>query len=960
MFNRFDTYFIILFFAFIINFPLLAQEKSHTQKKIDSLRTILTQKTHLDTLSVKQMNEVARLLSHERQLDLATNYAQKAIKSSRKINFKNGEAEAYDILGMVYAFKSNYPESLKNLFVSLKKWQESGDKLGVAVSYIHIGNVYRTQGKYPEALKKYFEALKISEKIDNKPKMAMSYNGIGVVYRNQKKYAKALENHFTSLEISNQIGDKYSVSTAYTNIGIVYDYEGNYSEALKYYTAALKIQIELSDKHGILGSYNNIGVIYNSQGNYAKALQNFFAALKILEEIGGEWEIAATYVNIGLAEYNLNRPVSAKKHYEKALVVFKETENISYLEDLYYNLVLVDRALGDYKGAYENYKQFIIYRDSLKNEEAEKRSLEVSMGYEYDKKAAVIKAQLKTEKLERNAAIIGLGFVLVLGIFIVYFFKLRNKKLKVEKQNLELKFREMEAIKEKELFKSRFLANISHEFRTPLTLINAHVEVLKEKGRSEDFSHFDEIEQNGKRLLILINQLLDISKMESGQYKLQYIEGNILNEVNMLVQSFHSYAKQHGISLILDLTESVKDLTEKPFVYSSEALVIIMTNLMSNAIKYTPFGGNITTIIDYRDDKLFISITDTGQGISKEHLPKIFDRFYQVDESDQRTNAGTGIGLALVKELIELHGGSIWVESPEEGGCTFSFWIESSTEEVVESTVLFPPNNSVYRNKENQFINVENENAELPLLLVVEDQPELQSFMVENLGNEYRYLVASNGTDGIKLAEELLPDLIISDVMMPDTSGFELCETLKNNVATSHIPIILLTAKAEQEDKLTGLEIGADDYLTKPFSLAELKLRVRNILTFKEMLREKFKGNIIPTVEDAPELNLRDRKFVDDVTQSVEKNISNFQFGVNVLAEDVFLSVSQLTRKLKAITGKTPADFIRNIRLEKAVELLKNGENIADVSWSVGFEDAVYFSKVFKKHYGFPPSSIKK
>src|SRR5690606_13409783 len=201
----------------------------------------------------------------------------------------------------------------------------------------------------------------------------------------------------------------------------------------------------------------------------------------------------------------------------------------------------------------------------------------------------------------------------------------------IEKQNLELQRREVETIKQTEQFKSRFLTNISHEFRTPLTLINGHLEVLKENGRKEDLLHFDEMEQNGKRLLTLINQLLDLSKMESGQYKLKYKKGNVLNETSMLVQSFHSYAEQHGISLTVQQTESAKALAENPFIYSSEALAIIMTNLVSNAIKYTPSGGNVTTTIDYRDNKLFVSVADTGQGISKEHLSKIFDRFYQVD-----------------------------------------------------------------------------------------------------------------------------------------------------------------------------------------------------------------------------------------------------------------------------------------------------------------------------------------
>lgn len=916
--------FILIFFVLSANLTLFAQ----TDKQIDSLTAILTKQSSSDTLTVNRMNMLARALAQKRQLELATSYAQKAKKISKKLDFKKGEANAYNIIGIMYAYKSNYPEAMKNFSAALKVWKEIGNKRGIADSYNHIGSIYEYQGNYPEALKNYFAGLKIYDETGDKEGIAMSYNGIGIVYRKQGKYPEALQNYF----------------------------------------ASLKIKEELGNKRGIAGSYHNIGAVYQQQGKYSEALENYFASLKIVEEIGEKWGIAMSYNNIGFAEHKLNRPASAKKYYEKALALAKKTGAKELIGDIYYNFTLADSALGNYKDAYENYKQYIIYRDSLINEENERKSLQASMDYEYEKKEAVIQAELKTKNLElktkkmqRNIAVAGLGLMMVLTVLVIYFFRLRNKNLKIEKQNLELQRREMETIKQTEQFKSRFLTNISHEFRTPLTLINGHLEVLKENGRKEDLLHFDEMEQNGKRLLTLINQLLDLSKMESGQYKLKYKKGNVLNETSMLVQSFYSYAEQHGILLTVQQTENAQTLlSDNQFVYSSEALATIMTNLLSNAIKHTPAGGNISTTIDYRDNKLFVTVADTGKGIASEHLSKVFDRFYQVDEPGERTYAGSGIGLALVKELSILHGGNVMAESPDDGGCIFTFWLESHETEDNENPVSVGQNIAFAVKEENQITDNEQQDTELPLLLIVEDQPELRRFIVQNLGKEYRFAEASNGKDGLMLAEELLPDLIISDVMMPDTDGFELCGTLKSNVATSHIPIILLTAKADQKDKLTGLETGADDYVVKPFSLAELKLRVKNILNFKELLRKKFEGNTIPSADETPELNSRDRKFIDDLTQSVEKNLSNAQFGVNILAEAVFLSVSQLTRKLKTITGKTPADFIRNIRLEKAVELLKNGESVTDVSWAVGFEDSVYFSKVFKKHFGFPPSSIKK
>ena len=947
---------------FLIHSTLFSQSNQQgSGNKIDSLTNILAKKNVSDTLTVGQMNTLARLLVEEKQFDRAFSYTQKALKLSEKMGFKKGKADTYHVLGKFYDKQEKDLEAVKNYAVGLKLFEEIGDERQVAFSYYYIGTLYSYQGDFPEALKNLYTGLKLFEKIGHKKGIGLCHSGIGIIYGNTDKYEEALKNHGIALKVWKETGDVLGLSECYNNMGLIYEFQGKYPEALENYFASLEIKKELGNKRGIAGVYNNIGAVYQRQGKQEEALENFFNSLKGFEEINEKGGIAMTYLNIGIIESTLNRPAAAKEHYKKALAIAKEMGRKEIIMNIYYNATLDDSTLGDYKDAYENYKQYIVYRDSLTNEDSERKSLAVAMEYEYDKKEAVIQEELKTKKLQRNFAFAGLVVMVLFAVLGVYFFRLRNKKLNVEKQNLELQRREVETIKETEQFKSRFLTNISHEFRTPLTLINGHIEVLKENGRKEDFSHFEEIEQNGKRLLTLINQLLDLSKMESGEYKLHYKRGDVLNETNMLVQSFHSYAEQHNISLQVNQTEDVKvSLAETPFIYSSEALTVIITNLLSNAIKYTPSGGSVTVEIDVKDKQLLISVIDTGKGIEAEDIPKIFDRFYQVDDPGKRAYAGFGIGLALVKELAVLHGGDITVESPTDGGCIFTFWIESAGAENSTNPVLMEQNLAFPVKEEGQLEHQELQDTELPLLLIVEDQPELRHFIVQNFGKEYRYVEASNGKEGIKLAEELVPDLIISDVMMPDTNGFQLCEILKNNLATSHIPIIVLTARAEQQDIVQGLETGADDYLAKPFSLKELKLRVRNMLKFKALLREKFSGHSIPSEKIVPELNKKDRKFIDDLELAVQQNFSNVQFGVNNLAETVFLSVSQLSRKLKMITGKTPADFIRGLRFERAMQLLKDGASVAETSWAVGFEDPVYFSKLFKKHFGFPPSSVKK
>jgi DNA-binding response OmpR family regulator len=325
---------------------------------------------------------------------------------------------------------------------------------------------------------------------------------------------------------------------------------------------------------------------------------------------------------------------------------------------------------------------------------------------------------------------------------------------------------------------------------------------------------------------------------------------------------------------------------------------------------------------------------------------------------------GSGIGLSLVKELALLHGGNTMAFNNTAKGCSCKVWIKcervdtyklKNTHEatkIVESPCISETSSSI---TENAIEMVD----EKPLILVVEDQPELRQFIVENIGSNYQCIEAENGKIGIELAEKFVPDIIISDVMMPVMNGLELCKNIKGNDITSHIPFVMLTAKADKGDKISGLETGADDYILKPFSIEELKLKLRNILRLQEIVRKKFQGVVVPQQENTKELSQRDRELLSKLNAVIEANITEPQLGVETLAVAAFLSNKQLTRKLKTLIGQTPADLIRNVRLQKALQLLGNGMNITETSWETGFEDTAYFSKVFKKHFGVVPSEFK-
>ena len=561
-------------------------------------------------------------------------------------------------------------------------------------------------------------------------------------------------------------------------------------------------------------------------------------------------------------------------------------------------------------------------------------------------------------------------------IFITLLFVRQFEMKRVQLKN-ELQVRNVEAKKLQEIdkMKSRFFANISHEFRTPLTLILGLTEKLSSSVRDISAKKdFVIIKKNAVRLLQLINQLLELSKLESGSVELKVSKQNINIFLKRILSSFTSLAEKKSVAIIFnDHRLDENSVQKEVFLYfDPEKLETVFYNLLGNAFKFSPDGERVEVEVIPHIHKVEIRFTNTGIGISEEKLPNIFNRFYQADETASRNYEGTGIGLALVKELIELHGGEISVMSVENKETTFTIKIpvgraHYKPEQVVEETE--------YVEKENDHINFDeeyNSDSEVrpqkiqdnnyKIILVVEDNHDLRNYIVdlllhEDSNGERKYLVyeAENGEKGLKTAAEIIPDLIISDIMMPEMDGYEMCRRIKKNFRTSHVPIIMLTAKAERDDKLEGLETGADDYLLKPFDSKELLIRVRNLIRIREQMREKYRTEMLlkPKEVNVPST---EKIFIEKLTLIIEKNISNEKFGVDTLSDQIGLSRSQLHRKLKAITDQSTTEFIRNFRLQRAADLiLQNFGNMAEITYKVGFSSQSYFTKCFTDYFGCSP-----
>ncbi|HEV7780940.1 MAG TPA: ATP-binding protein [Chitinophagaceae bacterium] len=526
-----------------------------------------------------------------------------------------------------------------------------------------------------------------------------------------------------------------------------------------------------------------------------------------------------------------------------------------------------------------------------------------------------------------------------------------NEKARAE----ALRIQEMEAIK------SKFFANISHEFRTPLTLIQAPLQQIEEQALNMQkdgtatvpLRQLQTMRRNTDRLLELVNQLLDLSRLDAGNIKLQVVKGDVLQLLRSLAASFDSMAERKQIHYYVHFPEQAGMA-----FFDKDKLEKIFTNLLSNAFKYTESKGTVSVIVEMEDNRLRLSVEDNGPGIAKKELDKVFDRFYQVEGTEDK---GTGIGLALVKELVDLYRGQISVGSEPGKGSRFRVSLPMDKISFKENELIYgewkPSANFVNRNTDTTEEKTTASAASLlPLLLVVEDHTELRRFICETVGRHYQVIEATNGKEGLEKAISEIPDIIISDVMMPVMDGFVLTEKLKTDEKTSHIPVILLTAKAGQQHKVEGLETGADDYLTKPFDAGELLARIRNLIEQRKLLRKKFAGTIQLKPSEVT-VNSMDQVFLANVMRSIEKNMEEDGFGVEDLAREVTMSRSQLHRKLVALIDQSPSDLIRQTRLLRAKELLeKKAATPSEVAFKVGFSSHTYFSKCFKEEFGISPS----
>ena len=528
---------------------------------------------------------------------------------------------------------------------------------------------------------------------------------------------------------------------------------------------------------------------------------------------------------------------------------------------------------------------------------------------------------------------------------------LQQEKMAAEQAELRLK--------DLDAFKTRFYTNITHQFRTPLTIILGMADQIRAHPSSWLNKGTEMIQRNGRRLLHLVSQILDLSKLEAGQMPVNLVCDDVIQYLKYIVESFHSLAEQKWIDLRFE-----SDTSKLAVDYDPDKLMDILSNLISNALKFTPEGGRVEVraeVVKEKEEQLLICVKDNGPGIPEDALDKVFDRFFQAD-----TGQGSGIGLALTRELVHLLQGEISVKSqPGEGA---EFLVTLPITRTASLGQQFDP--KAIKDAALPYLHPENNQpfgdtlptaSTLPTLLIVEDSTDVVTYLQAVLSLRFQLKIAVNGKEGLAKARQFIPDLIVSDIMMPEMDGMEMCRQLKTDTLTSHIPIILLTAKADQPSRVEGLRTGADAYLAKPFDKAELLVRIDKLIELRAKLQERYRDirflfalKNTSTNDDHPQDH-----FMRDVQRIIEDHLGDPGFDVPQLCRELGMSRSQCYQKFKALTGQSPADLIRRIRLHKARQLLGAGRlNVSQVAAEVGFRNLSTFSRSFKEEFGVRPREV--
>lgn len=904
----------------------------------------------------------------------------------------------FGILGGLYAKMERPEEGLAVLLESRELCIELKDELRQGYISQGIAETYVDLGDYQEAAKFYSEVIRLNEKVASKTLLMGSYLGLGNLYNLWKVSDDALQNYEKALMIMKQTQVVEKIPECLLGMGDSYLKQGEYEKALEYFEKSKNKAIDLKNTTVFRQAQLRIGKTHFELKNYALAsatlsqLKNEIPVEAEFSCMQGELHLLLSHCFLALNDiekgtYNLNQ---SRQYLNRCTDRSKVKQGYHALSENY-------RLLGDYHKSKFYYQKYSNLNDSL-NVVANGQlliAMRAKMG-NFEKEEAIKLLQKEKEIQQLNllqqdtalkrknmfllviALLFFISLLMAYHVFSRYKLKKGMERLKLEQHQVELEKQNLENNKQLELaeLRSNFFTAVSHEFRTPLTLLLTPLaDLIDNAENAAQRRNFLRMQRNANRLMQLVKQTLNYSKLQAGRMPMFFEQLNFNALVTQIVTDFDPLAKKKQVNLELDLP-----LNQVMMQCDKDKVIKMMSNLLSNALKNTKAGGEIRVELKeikmdgfetaLTQDGISLSVMDNGVGIAKHHLPHIFERYYQVD--GEKTE-GHGIGLALTKELINRHAGKIEVETVLKQGTTFRIIlpIHQQANPVSAQNVVA---NSGQGPALKKLTNMEKQLASLnifhsakvianhkPVVLVVEDNEDMRAYIEELLLSQaYQVLTAEQAEKGMQLAIQHRPNLIITDVMMPGQNGFDFASQLKTDFQTSHIPVVILTAKATHQSKMNGLDRGADDYITKPFRSDELLKRCANLINQRNKLKALFAAD--PFLLKEPEMgHTMEEDFLKKAISLVELRISDSAFNVERFAQEIGMSRTNLYNKIRALTGKNISEFIKMIRLRKAAELIeKEAGNFFEIAMRTGFNSRQSFNKSFKNLYGLSPTEFKK
>lgn len=878
---------------------------------------------------------------------------------------KLGEIVAYRELGRCYRNASQFSEALDAHKKGLALAQEICDTIQIIQALNNIGTAYRRMGVLDEAASWHYQALTYCGKYSDTTSTTaiknrvVSLNGIGNVQLTLDNTEMAESAFRRALKGESSLGSALGQAINYANLGAILEKRGQVDSARHYYSESLKYN-ELADSDlGISLCHTHFGRLYENEGDYSKAIEEYKKAYDVMVGKKDKWHWLDACMSLSRVYSIQGNSSLAEKYLATAKVEAHKMNSLGHLADVYKLEYTIKSRKGNHKEALNAYVKSEEYSDSLANEKNLTHMQNVRVRYEREMKKAemgLLQQGFEEDKRRRNMILISIVFTLLVSIvaiiFLIYALYLRSKNHKI--------------MEELESTRTNFFTNITHEFRTPLTVIQSAAYDIHTRVKTDKVLQRDSVDilRHSNGLLNLVNQVLEIAKMTSGAPAStpQWKRGDVVGFISMICEGYVRYAQERKIDLQYVFNEEKFEMEFIP-----DYLIRIVQNLVSNAIKFSNEGSQVLVsvehVVDHAQDNLRIYVCDSGIGMSHKQKQDIFKPFYQA--STDSKNIGTGIGLSLVKLAVQAMNGTVDVHSyPSEGSV---FIVDIPVRQVDPSTETLQTEDYELKsvvNYDTPSPAMEDEvssDLDSPRILIVEDTPEVARWQMRQLNPRYNFYFAGDGDEGLKKAEEIVPDLIITDIMMPVMDGLQMCRKIRESELLCHIPVIMVTAKASQEDKIAGLKAGADAYLEKPFNADELSVRVEKLLQQREMLRKKFLDMLTDeSSESEVDLSIVDKAFVDKFSTEIHDLITKGKIDYNELASKFYLSRTQLNRKVKAVTGYTTTEYILQIRISMAKQLLmKTDYPIGDIAIRCGIEDVAYFSLLFRKNVGKTPSEYR-